>query len=46
MKDKKWDLAVELRGKSFKHNLETYKLLTRLKPPLFVEKDAKVSFSN
>ncbi|XP_044256386.1 ATP-dependent 6-phosphofructokinase isoform X4 [Tribolium madens] len=33
MADKKFDLAVELRGKSFMRNLETYKLLTRLKPP-------------
>ncbi|KAF2893327.1 hypothetical protein ILUMI_12846 [Ignelater luminosus] len=33
MADKNWDYAVELRGKSFKRNLETYKLLTRLKPP-------------
>lgn len=33
MADKNWELAVELRGKSFKRNLETYKLLTRLKPP-------------
>lgn len=33
MADKHWEMAVELRGKSFKRNLETYKLLTRLKPP-------------
>ncbi|XP_031355986.1 ATP-dependent 6-phosphofructokinase isoform X1 [Photinus pyralis] len=33
MADKQWEDAVELRGKSFKRNLETYKLLTRLKPP-------------
>ncbi|KAI4470917.1 phosphofructokinase [Holotrichia oblita] len=33
MKEKKWELAVELRGKSFARNLETYKMLTRLKPP-------------
>ncbi|XP_063910824.1 ATP-dependent 6-phosphofructokinase isoform X1 [Zophobas morio] len=33
MADKKFDLAVELRGKSFMRNLETYKLLTRLRPP-------------
>ncbi|CAG9763303.1 unnamed protein product [Ceutorhynchus assimilis] len=30
---KDWDKAVSLRGKSFMRNLETYKLLTRLKPP-------------
>lgn len=33
MAEKKWDLAVELRGRSFARNLETYKMLTRLKPP-------------
>jgi len=34
MQDKNWDLAVQLRGKSFQRNLETYRMLTRLKPPL------------
>lgn len=33
MADKNWDLAVKLRGRSFERNLETYKMLTRLKPP-------------
>ncbi|GBP91021.1 ATP-dependent 6-phosphofructokinase [Eumeta japonica] len=33
MADKQWDLAVQLRGRSFARNLETYKMLTRLKPP-------------
>ncbi|XP_065204748.1 ATP-dependent 6-phosphofructokinase isoform X3 [Planococcus citri] len=33
MADKEWDLAVQLRGRSFVRNLETYKMLTRLKPP-------------
>lgn len=33
MAEKQWDKAVALRGKSFVRNLETYKLLTRLKPP-------------
>jgi len=33
MADKQWDLAVHLRGTSFTRNVETYKLLTRLKPP-------------
>ncbi|XP_063219314.1 ATP-dependent 6-phosphofructokinase isoform X1 [Bacillus rossius redtenbacheri] len=33
MADKNWELAVKLRGKSFQRNLETYKMLTRLKPP-------------
>ncbi|KAL7302758.1 ATP-dependent 6-phosphofructokinase isoform X1 [Trichogramma pretiosum] len=33
MADKNWDLAVQLRGKGFVRNLETYKMLTRLKAP-------------
>lgn len=33
MAEKNFDLAVELRGRSFQRNLETYKMLTRLKPP-------------
>lgn len=33
MAEKSWDLAVQLRGRSFARNLETYKMLTRLKPP-------------
>lgn len=33
MADKNWDLAVQMRGRSFARNLETYKMLTRLKPP-------------
>ncbi|KAK2589134.1 hypothetical protein KPH14_001956 [Odynerus spinipes] len=33
MADKNWDLAVQLRGKGFARNLETYKMLTRLKAP-------------
>lgn len=33
MADKNWDLAVQLRGRSFARNLETYKMLTRLKAP-------------
>ncbi|KAK7789689.1 hypothetical protein R5R35_011511 [Gryllus longicercus] len=33
MAEKRWDEAVEMRGKSFKRNLETYRMLTRLKPP-------------
>ncbi|XP_058465453.1 ATP-dependent 6-phosphofructokinase isoform X1 [Malaya genurostris] len=33
MADKNWELAVQLRGLSFSRNLETYKMLTRLKPP-------------
>lgn len=34
MANKEWDKAVELRGKSFQRNLETYKMLTRLQPPI------------
>lgn len=33
MAQKQFELAVELRGRSFARNLETYKMLTRLKPP-------------
>jgi len=33
MAEKKWDLAVQLRGRSFLRNLDTFKMLTRLKPP-------------
>ncbi|XP_035729270.1 ATP-dependent 6-phosphofructokinase-like isoform X1 [Vespa mandarinia] len=39
MADKNWDLAVQLRGKGFARNLETYKMLTRLKAP--ADYDAK-----
>jgi 6-phosphofructokinase 1 len=33
MNEKQFELAVQLRGRSFARNLETYKMLTRLKPP-------------
>ncbi|KRX20493.1 6-phosphofructokinase [Trichinella nelsoni] len=33
MEEKNWDLAVRLRGRSFQRNLETYKLLAKLRPP-------------
>lgn len=33
MADQQWDLAVQLRGRSFARNLEGYKMLTRLRPP-------------
>ena len=29
MNEKNWELAVQLRGKSFQRNLETYRMLTR-----------------
>ena len=31
MEAKNWELAVQLRGKSFQRNLETYRMLTRYK---------------
>ncbi|XP_029039690.1 ATP-dependent 6-phosphofructokinase isoform X6 [Osmia lignaria lignaria] len=34
MADKNWGLAVQLRGKGFARNLDTYKMLTRLKAPV------------
>jgi len=33
MEDKNWDLAIQLRGRAFRNNLETFRLLSRLKPP-------------
>ncbi|KAL3284971.1 hypothetical protein HHI36_019100 [Cryptolaemus montrouzieri] len=42
MKVKDWAKAIELRGRSFMRNLETYKLLTRLKPTL-VSKEKPVT---
>ncbi|GFG34551.1 hypothetical protein Cfor_11544, partial [Coptotermes formosanus] len=39
MASKDWENAVQLRGKSFVRNLETYKMLTRLKPPKPVIED-------
>ncbi|XP_021953997.1 ATP-dependent 6-phosphofructokinase isoform X1 [Folsomia candida] len=33
MADKQWEKAVQLRGRSFQRNLETFKMLTRLRPP-------------
>ncbi|KHJ47511.1 putative 6-phosphofructokinase [Trichuris suis] len=37
MEEKNWELAVKLRGRSFLRNLETYRLLTKMRPP--TEKD-------
>lgn len=37
MDDKQFELACKLRGRSFERNLEMYKLLTKMVPP--VEKD-------
>jgi len=33
MADKNWDLAVKLRGRIFSSHLETYRMLTKIKPP-------------
>ncbi|XP_054721424.1 ATP-dependent 6-phosphofructokinase-like [Uloborus diversus] len=33
MQSKHWEMAVKLRGRSFERNLQTYKMLTRLRPP-------------
>ncbi|KAK4291691.1 hypothetical protein Pmani_013509 [Petrolisthes manimaculis] len=37
MQERKWDEAVTMRGRSFARNLETYKMLTRLRPPKVVD---------
>ncbi|KAG0709937.1 ATP-dependent 6-phosphofructokinase [Chionoecetes opilio] len=37
MQDRDWDNAVQMRGRSFARNLETYKMLTRLRPPKVIE---------
>jgi 6-phosphofructokinase 1 len=39
MHDHQWEEAVKMRGRSFARNLETYKMLTRLKPPKPAEGD-------
>ncbi|XP_077517814.1 ATP-dependent 6-phosphofructokinase isoform X2 [Amblyomma americanum] len=33
MASKEWQKAVQLRGRSFERNVQTYRMLTRLKPP-------------
>jgi len=38
MAERNWELAVQLRGKSFQRNLQTYRMLTRIKPPLREDK--------
>lgn len=35
--ERNWDQAVQMRGRSFARNLETYKMLTRLRPPKVIE---------
>ncbi len=37
MSEKNWDLAVQLRGKSFQRNLETYRMLTRYSTTLYIK---------
>lgn len=39
MAEKKWEEAVKLRGRSFERNLLTYKMLTRLRPPVVQESE-------
>jgi len=39
MAAKDWDLAVTLRGGSYARSLETYKMLSRLKPPKGINTD-------
>ena len=39
MAEKKWDLAVELRGKSFLRNLETYRMLSKNKPRNYTDEE-------
>lgn len=46
MEEKQFELAVELRGRSFARNLETYKMLTRLKPPKELSIDGKPPVCN
>jgi 6-phosphofructokinase 1 len=43
MEAKNWELAVQLRGKSFQRNLETYRMLTRVRPP--AEKGEKTGWN-
>jgi 6-phosphofructokinase 1 len=42
MKEKRWEDAVKLRGRSFERNLETYKMLTRIRPPKSVSDESNV----
>ncbi|KAH9408733.1 hypothetical protein TYRP_011001 [Tyrophagus putrescentiae] len=44
MLEKKWEDAVKLRGISFKRNLETYRMLTRIQPPTVEELTGKTGF--
>lgn len=39
MKNRHWEQAVKLRGISFKRNLETYKMLTKINPPRGIEQN-------
>ena len=33
MAERNWELAIQLRGRAFRNNLSTFRLLSRLKPP-------------
>ena len=33
MAETNWELAIQLRGRAFRNNLSTFRLLSRLKPP-------------
>ena len=45
MKGKQFKLAQELRGGSFKGNLETYIRLSKLRPKLFSNKQVRISLN-
>ena len=43
MKEKKWEEAVNMRGRSFARNFDTYKMLTQLKPPKLADGEVRDS---
>merc|ERR1740128_1613179 len=43
MEAKNWELAVQLRGKSFQRNLDTYRMLTRTIPPSVVSRTGRAA---
>ena len=46
MRNKNWDEAVKLRGRSFERNLEAYRMLTRIRPPKSVSSVSSVTSIN
>ena len=42
MAEKKWDIAVELRGKGFLRNLETYRMLSKNKPRNYTNEEMEM----